>query len=101
MSEEIKNVEQQPEENLSELLQIRRDKLAALQEEGRDPFVQTKFARTAFSAEIKNDYDSFEENIQVEEIVPEEYEDWLESIRREEATEWFDDVVRSIFIERS
>jgi len=61
MSEEIKNVEQQPEENLSELLQIRRDKLAALQEEGRDPFVQTKFARTAFSAEIKNDYDSFEE----------------------------------------
>jgi len=46
-------------------------------------------------------YDSFEENIQVEEIVPEEYEDWLESIRREEATEWFDDVVRSIFIERS
>ncbi|MBR4952884.1 MAG: hypothetical protein IKZ30_00055, partial [Oscillospiraceae bacterium] len=61
MSEEIKNVEQQPEQSLSELLQIRRDKLAALQEEGRDPFVQTKFDRTAFSAEIKNDYDSFEE----------------------------------------
>lgn len=46
-------------------------------------------------------YDSFEENVQVEEIVPEEHEDWLESIRQEEATEWFDDVVRSIFVERS
>jgi len=58
MSEEIKNVPQ--EENLSELLQIRRDKLTNLQQEGRDPFQITKFARTAFSAEIKGDYEGFE-----------------------------------------
>ncbi len=60
MSEEIKNVPQQQEENLSELLQIRRDKLKNLQDEGRDPFQITKFERSAFSAEIKGDYEAFE-----------------------------------------
>ncbi len=58
MSEEIKNVPQ--EENLSELLQIRRDKLKNLQDEGRDPFQITKFARSAYSTEIKGDYEAFE-----------------------------------------
>ena len=48
-----------PEQELSEILQIRRDKLAALQQEGRDPFTKTKFTRTAWSEEIKDDYDSF------------------------------------------
>ena len=48
-----------PEQELSEILQIRRDKLAALQQEGRDPFTKTKFTRTAWSEEIKADYDSF------------------------------------------
>ena len=48
-----------PEQELSEILQIRRDKLAALQQEGRDPFAKTKFTRTAWSEEIKADYDSF------------------------------------------
>ena len=41
MSEEIKNIPQ--EENLSELLQIRRDKLKALQDAGQDPFQITKY----------------------------------------------------------
>ena len=50
-----------PEQELSEILQIRRDKLAALQQEGRDPFTKTKFTRTAWSEEIKADYDAFAE----------------------------------------
>ena len=58
MSEEM-NVKQEVQE-LSEILQVRRDKLSALQSEGRDPFVQTKFERSAWSVEIKGDYDSFE-----------------------------------------
>ena len=33
----------QEEPSLSELLQIRRDKLTALQEQGQDPFVITKY----------------------------------------------------------
>ena len=59
MSEEIKNVEVQ-EESLSELLQVRRDKLKTLQDEGRDPFQQTKFDRNAYSAQVKGDYEAFE-----------------------------------------
>ena len=60
MSEE-KNRTEATEQELSEILQIRRDKLAALQQEGRDPFVQTRFRRTAWSQEIKDGFDAFEE----------------------------------------
>ncbi|MBR0162803.1 MAG: lysine--tRNA ligase, partial [Oscillospiraceae bacterium] len=49
-----------PVQELSELLQIRRDKLTAFQEAGRDPFKQTRFDRTANSAEILNDFERFE-----------------------------------------
>lgn len=51
----------QPEElELSEILQVRRDKLAGLQAEGRDPFQITKFERSAYSTEIIGDYEAFE-----------------------------------------
>ena len=52
----------QPDEiqELSEILQVRRDKLAGLQAEGRDPFQITRFERTAYSAQIKGDYDAFD-----------------------------------------
>ncbi len=59
MSEEIK-VEKAAEE-ISELLQVRRDKLSALQAEGRDPFQITKFNRTHFSADIVNNFEAMEE----------------------------------------
>ena len=57
---EVKNNQPAQEQELSEILQIRRDKLASLQQEGRDPFQQTKFVRTAWSKEIKENYDRFE-----------------------------------------
>ena len=53
----------QPELPVSEQAQIRRDKLAALQAEGRDPFVQTKYDFNADSAAIKADYEGFEGKI--------------------------------------
>ena len=59
MSEE-KNVQPAQEQELSEILQIRRDKLAALQQDGRDPFQQTRFIRSAWSREIKENYDAFD-----------------------------------------
>ena len=59
MSEAVNNQANEAQE-LSEILQVRRDKLAALQQDGRDPFQQTKFSRTAWSAEIKDNYDSFD-----------------------------------------
>ncbi|MBQ4382020.1 MAG: hypothetical protein II794_04705 [Oscillospiraceae bacterium] len=49
-----------PQEDLSEILKIRRDKLAALTQEGNDPFLITKFDRTALSGDIKADFESFE-----------------------------------------
>ena len=50
----------QQELSLNDQMQIRREKLAALQAEGRDPFVQTKFELDADSTAIKADYASFE-----------------------------------------
>ena len=50
----------QTELPVSEQAQIRRDKLAALQAEGRDPFLITKFDFNADSAAIKADYAAFE-----------------------------------------
>ncbi|HPS75517.1 MAG TPA: lysine--tRNA ligase [Oscillospiraceae bacterium] len=47
-------------EELSELLQVRRDKLKFFQDEGRDPFAQTRFDRTAWSREIADDFDAFD-----------------------------------------
>ena len=58
MSEETRN--QAPEQELSEILQIRREKLAALQQEGRDPFKLTRFVRNAWSNEIRDNYEAFE-----------------------------------------
>ena len=50
----------QAELPVSEQAQIRREKLAALQAEGRDPFLITKFDFDANSAAIKADYPAFE-----------------------------------------
>ena len=50
----------QAELPVSEQSQIRREKLAALQAEGRDPFQITKFDFNTNSAAIKADYDAFE-----------------------------------------
>ena len=60
MSENKTNENAATEQELSELLQIRRDKLKTLQDEGRDPFTQTRFVRSAYSTDIKNDYESFD-----------------------------------------
>ncbi|MCF0120691.1 MAG: lysine--tRNA ligase, partial [Oscillospiraceae bacterium] len=49
-----------PEQELSEILQIRREKLFKLQEEGRDPFEITKFDRTAYSEDIKQNFETLE-----------------------------------------
>ena len=55
-----KNTNDTQKQELSELLQIRRDKLTTFQQEGRDPFCRTRFVRSAYSEEIKADYDAFD-----------------------------------------
>ena len=51
---------QEPEVDLNQLLQIRRDKLAKLKEEGKDPFEITKFNRTHTSKQIVENYEELE-----------------------------------------
>ena len=48
------------QQDLNEILRVRRDKLAELQANGKDPFVITKYDVTNHSMEIKNAFDSFE-----------------------------------------
>ena len=55
-----KNAPQAQEPSLSELLQIRRDKLAQLQAAGEDPFQITKFDVSAHSVEIKENFETME-----------------------------------------
>ena len=53
--------ENQPvEQNLSEILQVRRDKLKTLRESGNDPFIKTKYETDSTSVEIKSDFEKFE-----------------------------------------
>jgi len=58
MQEEL--TEEQQAEQLSELLQIRRDKLKSLQDEGRDPYAEVKFDVTHHAAPIKENFEEME-----------------------------------------
>lgn len=51
---------QQGEQDLSELLQIRRDKLKALQDSGKDPFKITVSDRDTFAQDIQGNFDEYE-----------------------------------------
>ena len=51
---------QEQEQDLSQVLQVRRDKLAALQAEGKDPFQQTKFDVSACTQQIRDNFDQME-----------------------------------------
>jgi len=51
---------QQSQAELNEILKIRREKLAQLQAEGKDPFTITKFDVTHHSAEVRNNFEALE-----------------------------------------
>ena len=53
----------QLQEDLTEVLRVRRDKLAKLQEMGRDPFQVSRYDRTSNSTEIKGSFEEFEGKI--------------------------------------
>lgn len=60
MTPERANEEELSEQQRSELLQIRRDKLLALQQAGQDPYTITKFDVTAYNADIRSKFDEME-----------------------------------------
>ena len=51
---------QQGEQDINQLLKVRREKLEALREAGKDPFIITKYEQTHHSAQIKDNYDELE-----------------------------------------
>lgn len=54
------NTNVQTEADLNEIMKIRREKLAALQAAGKNPYEKVKYPRTHFSEDIKSQYDSLE-----------------------------------------
>ena len=58
MEQEKKNPQQ--ELSVGDQIKVRREKLAGLQAEGRDPFVITKFVQTTNSRAIKENFDAME-----------------------------------------
>jgi len=63
MSEKQNNVnaaQQEQEEDLNEVLRVRRAKLKELQQNGRDPFKIVKYNVTHSSGQIVNDFENFE-----------------------------------------
>ena len=48
------------QEDLTEVLRVRREKLSKLQEMGRDPFVQSRYDRTNYSMDIKNNFEEMD-----------------------------------------
>ena len=51
------------EQDINQLLKVRREKLQDLQENGKDPFQITKYDVTHHSQEIKDNYDELEGKI--------------------------------------
>ena len=61
MSEAQNNQNQNvQEQDINQLLKVRREKLATLQENGKDPFVITKYDVTHHSMEVKENFESME-----------------------------------------
>ncbi len=61
MAEEIlRENEELSEQEMSEIVKVRRDKLAALVEAGKDPFVRTKYDYDAYSSDIKGNFEKYE-----------------------------------------
>lgn len=58
MDEQIKNVE--VEQDLNEIIKVRREKLDKLVAEGKNPFVKIKFERTHLSNQVLDNYESLE-----------------------------------------
>ena len=82
--------QKQREQDLNQLLKVRRDKLAELQANGKDPFQITKFDQTHHSLEVKELYEAHEAELlkdrqepnvdgldeeQVKEVLKKDYED--------------------------
>ena len=58
MAEQVKEMNEQ--QNIKQILQVRRDKLKALQDEGRNPFEVTRYDVTHHAQEVRDNFDALE-----------------------------------------
>ncbi len=72
MSEVNNQVPEMTQQQLSELLQVRRDKLAALCEAGQNPYEVTKYDVTAYTTDARTEYERQEAAYLAENGQPEE-----------------------------
>ena len=64
------NNNQAPEQDINQLLKVRREKLAALQEAGKDPFRITKYNQTHHTDEVKSLYEEHEAKLLAGRVTP-------------------------------
>ena len=65
-----KNAQAAPEQDIHQLLKVRREKLAALQEAGKDPFEITKYDQTHHTDEAKDLYAAHEAKLLAGRVAP-------------------------------
>ena len=63
MAEQVKNTQNAQEPDLNQLLKVRREKLAGLQEAGKDPFQITKYDVTHHSVDVKDNFEALQGSI--------------------------------------
>ena len=56
----INTTTQAPEQDLNEILRIRREKLQALKDAGKNPYEIVRYDRTSYSEDIKSNYEEME-----------------------------------------
>ncbi len=64
------NNNQAPEQDINQLLKVRREKLQALQEAGKDPFKITKYNQTHHTDDCKNLYEEHEAKLLAGRVAP-------------------------------
>ena len=57
---DINNLNSVEELDINEICRIRREKLQALKDSGNNPFEKVRYDRTAYSMQIKDNYEQFE-----------------------------------------
>ena len=70
MAEQNNSNQQAPQQDLNQLLKVRREKLQNLQENGKDPFVITKYDVTHHSDTVKEEYEAHEAKLLAGRVAP-------------------------------
>ena len=70
MADNKQNTQAAPAQDINQLLKVRREKLATMQADGKDPFVITKYDQTHHSLEVKDLYNAHEEQLLAGRVAP-------------------------------